>query len=156
MPQTPGLATDPRTTAFRWAVKILRADPTLKRFVDNWFTRDGKPNQGMDLVELPPRTIRLTPTWEPEEAETAMGGRQVCYRCPVRMDIETAYTTLDVDHVGDIAGVIAATLKAKHEEDRLGSRESCISWLESLAPAQFPGENPAVVGSVRLVCFITR
>jgi hypothetical protein len=147
--------TDPRTTAFRWLVNVLRTDADLRRVVKAWWVNDGTANQAGDLPETE-RLVRLTPQWEAEEVYATAGRGDKTYQAPVNVQIEVSHRGSVADDFGNLAGLIFDAAERAHVADRVGQRASCVSWIEPGQPAQIAGENPVAVGSIRLVCFVTR
>jgi hypothetical protein len=143
---------DPRTTAFRWMVRNLKADPTLARHVRNWWVWDGTPSTSGELP-LTPVTVRLTPQWDMEEP-IASDGRKRVFRVPIIMQVEVSTVGSNADNPGNLAGLIVDTAERLVEADTSGA--SGISWLEQVQPPQIAGENPVGVGSLRLVVFLER
>lgn len=143
---------DPRTTAFRWLVRSLRASPSLGRAVKNWWAWDGTPNTTGELP-LNVVTVRLTPRWE-EDVPYASNGTNRDFRTDLTVQIEVATPGDHADNPGNLAGLLVS------EVDRLviadQGEKSGVSWVESFTPPQIAGDNPVAVGSVRLAIFQTR
>ncbi len=146
---------DPRTAAFRWLVSTLQADPLLRRHVRQWQVWDGSP-QSDDPPATAGTVVRLTPTYEAEEAVATLGAGRVSVRCPVLVQIEVRTVGSHVDNSINLAGLIEGAAWPNTPGERVAMHAACVSWIEwSEAPA-IAGDNVTATGSVRLVVHINR
>lgn len=146
---------DVRTTAFRWLVRVLKADPALSREIRNWWVWDGTTNTSGELP-IEPVTVRLTPRFEPERLWASAGPGARVYRAPVTVQIEQSTPGNHANNPGNLAGLILTAAHAAFQADREGAKASGVSWIEECNPSQIAGDNPVAVGALRLAVFITR
>jgi hypothetical protein len=149
------LPADVRSTAFREAAVLIRAEPTLRRAGVRVVT----PDDAQFDNELPKDrlSVRLRPELLPTEAASCAAGVRT-FAAPVGVHVEIRVPSWAWDDTPNLwrllVGALLPGTEAGHAEVDPRLTAAGVSWVDGITPPAGFGPDETVVGRFVLMCFV--
>jgi hypothetical protein len=146
------LEPSPHSLAFRGLVRILRADPTLRKVVRTWFVWDGSPDDAMEPCEATCPSLALAPA---ASADRWLGPSGFTGDLVVNLELLVAGSRVD-----DALDLYHAVKRAVYPEDdakRTAVRAALVAAGVVTGEPEFAGDAaPEVLAGASLLGLAAR